>query len=365
MRSFPGAACAPVVALATRSPRWPPLAFADDDRDDLRDKQQQVEHQINQVHDDLDEASRAVARSTRRLEQATARLGDARERLQRVRADLQDARAERLRLARALVRAEARFDRVSAELSAARADVAEGRALLRSTVLGMETQGNPDLAVMDAVTSSGSIEELLVAQTAGTMILGREDQALAAFETAEAALEEWKDEVRDARDEVAEQKEAAAQNLLAIRGLFTDARDTRAEVARWVDRSRSARHAAVKARKHDRAALERLKDREARIKREILRLAQQAAQQDNAPTYTGSTDGLLQMPGQRSGDLAVRLADAPDLRLLGPARRHRLRRRAAARRCGRGSPAPSSTSTTTRSTATVSTSPSARSTAPT
>ncbi len=293
MRSFPGAA-ALVVALATGS-LMAPQAFADDE-DDLRDKREQVEHQIDQAHDELEHASRAVARSTRRLQQATARLGSARERLQRVRADLQDARAERLRLARALVRAEDRFDRVSAELRAARADVAEGRALLRSTVLGMETQGNPDLAVMDAVTSSGSIEELLVAQTAGTMILGREDQALSAFETAEAALQEWKDEVRSARDEVAEQKAAAAQNLLDIRGLYTDARNTRADIARWVDRSRSARHAAIKARKHDRAALQRLKQREARIKREILRLAQQAAQQNNAPTYNGSTGGLLQMP---------------------------------------------------------------------
>ena len=38
------------------------------------------------------------------------------------------------------------------------------------------------------------------------------------------------------------------------------------------------------------------KDREARIKREILRLAAQAAQQNDAPTYNGTTDGLLQMP---------------------------------------------------------------------
>jgi len=128
------------------------------------------------------------------------------------------------------------------------------------------------------------------------MILGREDQALAAYEAAEVALADWKDEVRDARDSVAEQKEAARLNLLTIRGLFGDARDTRAQVARLVDRSRDARRAAVHARQRDRAALQRLKGREARIKREILRLAAQAAQHNNAPTYNGTTDGLLQMP---------------------------------------------------------------------
>ena len=190
----------------------------------------------------------------------------------------------------------------------------------------METQGDPDLAVMDAVTSSGSIEELLVAQTAGRMILGREDQALSAFEAAEAALEDWKDEVREARDEVAEQTEAAGRNLLAIRGLFTDARDTRAEVARLVDRSRSARHAAVKARQHDRAALERLKKREARIKREILGSPSSRAAGER-PDLQRQHRRSAADAGQRAGDLAVRLADAPDLRLLGPARRHRLRRR--------------------------------------
>ena len=192
------------------------------------------------------------------------------------------------------MRAEARFDRVSAELHAARADLAEQRELVRDTVLGMETGGNKDLAVMDAITSSGSIQELQLAQTAGGMILGREDQALTDYQAAEVALADWKDEVRDARNAVADQKEAARQNLLTIRGLFGDARDTRAEVARLVDRSRNARRAAVHARQHDRAALERLKDREARIKRNLLRLI--AQQKDDAPTYSGATGGLLQVP---------------------------------------------------------------------
>ena len=272
-----------------------PQASADDE-DDLREKREQVQDQIHQAHDELEHASRAVARTSRRLDQATTRLGQARRHLQRVRSDLWDARAERLRLARALVRAEAKLDRVATQLRAARAEVAAQRELLRNTVLGMETRGNPDLAVMDAITTSGSIKELLVARTAGTMILGREDQALTSYETAEAELADWKDEVRDARDSVAKQKEAARQNLLTIRGLFRDARDTRADVARLVDRSRDARRAAVQARQRDRAALQRLKQREARIKKEILRLAAQAAQQKNAPTYSGTTDGLLQTP---------------------------------------------------------------------
>jgi murein DD-endopeptidase MepM/ murein hydrolase activator NlpD len=292
VRSFPGAAAiAAAVAIATLAV---PMANADDE-DDLRDKRQEVQHQIHKAHDELQEASRAVSRSTRRLERATSELRDARSRLQRTRHHLWDARAERLRLARALVRAQDRLDRVAAELRAARAEVADQRELVRNTVLGMETRGNADLAVMDAITSSGSIKELQVARTAGTMILGREDQALTDYEAAEAELSDWKDEVSDARDRVARQKEAARQNLLTIRGLFGEARDTRAEVSRLVERSRHARRAAVKARKHDRAALQRLKDREARIKKQILRLAAQQ-QKSGGPTYNGATNGLLQMP---------------------------------------------------------------------
>ena len=294
MRSFPGAsAIAAALAIATLAI---PIANAQNDEDDLREKREQVQDQIHQAHEELQHASRAVARSTRLVERATTRLGDARDRLQRVRRDLWDARAERLRLARALVRAEDRLARVAAELRAAQADVADQRELLRSTVLGMETGDNAELAVMDAITSSGSIDELLIARTAGTMILGREDQALVAYEAAEAALADWKDEVRDARDTVADNKEAAHQNLLDIRGLFIDARDTRAEVNRWVERSRDARRAAVKARQRDRAAIQRLKQREARIKEEILALARQQQQNGSGPTYSGATDGLLQMP---------------------------------------------------------------------
>ncbi|KAA1424284.1 M23 family metallopeptidase [Nocardioides antri] len=268
-----------------------PFANAEGE-DDLRDKQAEVEDKIDEVRDDLHEASRAVARTTRRLDRANARLGDARTRLQRLRSDLWDARAERERLARRLVRAEDRLDRVAASLRAARAEVAEQRASLRGTVIGLETQGNPELAVVDALTSSGSIEELLIADTAGTMVLGRENQALESYEAAEDALADWKDDVRDARDAVAEQKEAARLNLLTIRTLFGDARDTRAQVSRLVERSRTARKAAVRAREHDKAALKRLKDREARIRREILRLANQ----NPGPTYKGSTNGLLHVP---------------------------------------------------------------------
>ncbi|UMG91612.1 M23 family metallopeptidase [Nocardioides sp. TF02-7] len=219
-------------------------------------------------------------------------LRAARSRLQRVRTDLRAARVERARLARELAQAQDRLERVAAELDAAEADVAAQRDLLRRSVLDMETRGNPELAVMDAITSSGSIQEMLVAETGGEMILGREDQALTAFEAAEAALQHKKDEVKAARDEVAAQEEAARRNLLRIRGLYADAQATAQRVDRLVQQARSARRAAISARQADRAALERLEAREARIRRQLLALANRAG----GPTYNGATGGLLSTP---------------------------------------------------------------------
>jgi murein DD-endopeptidase MepM/ murein hydrolase activator NlpD len=268
-----------------------PVANAKQD-DDLREKQKQVHSQVKRAEKDVHEASRRVVRATTRLNKARTRLGNARTRLHRVREDLRAAHAERRRLERQLARAQERLERVGAQLAAAEVDVANQRELLRTTVLSMETAGNPDLAVMDAITSSGSIQELLTARTAGTMILGREDQQLAAFVAAEQALEEWKDEVEDARDAVAEKKAAARENVIRIRGLFLDARTTKVRVDRLVDKQRRARVAAVRVRKADRRRLKRLEAQEARIRRQILAQANRTP----GPTYNGSTGGFLGMP---------------------------------------------------------------------
>lgn len=269
-----------------------PLANAEDDEDKLKHDQHQVEQQIDRAQDHLEESSHRAARATQRLQQAQAQLSSARDRLQRVRERLRDARVLRDRLARQLERAEDRLELAAAELREAREEVARQRDELRSTVLGMATQGDPDLAMFSSLISSGSIEDMLVNETAGDMVVGRQDQVLDGLEAAEEALAEHKAEVRDARDQVAEQKAAAKANLQQIRTLYGAAQDTRERVGKLVHRSRVARQHAVRARERDRAALQRLEAREERIRRQILALTQD----DPGPTYSGSTDGLIQSP---------------------------------------------------------------------
>lgn len=268
-----------------------PLANAEDE-DDLREKQQQVEGQIDQAQDDLQEASRDVSRATGRLDDARTQLASARARLARVKTRLHDARARTHRLAKALERAEARLEQAAQELRAARAEVALQRELVRDTVIGAVTEGDPELAMVSSYLSSGSFEEVLVTETANETVVGRENQVLGDLEAAEAALEDHKAEVRDARDDVAVQEAAAQENLEQVKTFLSQVKSTKARVDALVVEARDARQDALKARKRDREALRRLEQREDRIRQEILELAQR----NPGTNYQGNTDGLLQTP---------------------------------------------------------------------
>ncbi len=268
-----------------------PLANADDE-DDLKRKQKQVQGQIDQAQDDLHEASRAVSRAAGRLDSARTELRSARAQLTRVRGQLTDARIEAKQLRRQLTAAQNRLARAAAQLRVARRNVAVQRLEAHDSVLDIATGGDPKLAVLSSYVSSGSVEEILINQTAGDLVVLEENQLLEGLEEAEAALEEHKDEVAAARNAVADKEAAAQRNLTRTRSLVTQARRTKVRVDSLVVRAERARRAAVRARDDDRAALERLKDREAAIKREILRLANQNPGRD----YRGDTGGLLHVP---------------------------------------------------------------------
>ena len=165
------------------------------------------------------------------------------------------------------------------------------------------------------------------------MILGREDQALAAYEAAEVALADWKDEVRDARDSVAEQKEAGtpepAHHPRPLRR-----RPRHPGPGRPPGRpvaGRAARGRARPATGPGRApAAEGPRGADQAGDPAARRPGRSAEQRADVQRHHRWSPADAR---QRPGDVAVRLADAPDLRLLGPARRHRLRRRCGAPLC--------------------------------
>ncbi|HYG95339.1 MAG TPA: peptidoglycan DD-metalloendopeptidase family protein [Nocardioides sp.] len=268
-----------------------PLAHAEDD-DKLEREHEKVQEQIDHAEHELEHASKRLHQTTVRLDRAQTRLGGARSHLQRVRVDLGDARLERDRLARRLDAAEKQLLVAIRELRAAREDVAAQRLHLRGTVIDMATQGDPVLEMISSYMTSGSIEETLITETAGELVVGREDQALDQLQAAEDRVQEHKDDVQGLRDRIAADKAAAQRNLVRIRDLYEEAERTRDQVARFVDQARRARQAAASARAHDQAALRRLEEREARIRRQIQALAAQAG----GGNYSGNPDGLLAYP---------------------------------------------------------------------
>lgn len=267
-----------------------PVARADD-TDDLKQRQQRVEGRIDRASQHLEESSRQVARVTGRLQSAQADLGSARQRLTRVRSDLVDARALRAKLATRLEKAQDRFEVAVADVKQARLDVAVQRDETRDTVIGMATAGDPGLAMISSYLDSGSVEEIMVAETGNGVVVAHEHRVLDDLVAAEEAFEERRDEVRDARNAVAESKQAAEDNLERMKTLMTQAKDTRDRIVVLVGKARNARQAAVRAKARDEKALRELEAREASIKQQIL-----AASRKQGGSYSGATDGLLHVP---------------------------------------------------------------------
>jgi murein DD-endopeptidase MepM/ murein hydrolase activator NlpD len=277
-----------VVALAGLAV---PLAHAGD-RDDLEDRQDKVQGQIKDVKGEIHEASQRVAKIARKLAVAQAELRRARKDLTGVRAQLAEARRTATRLAAELTAAEQQLVVAQANLDKARQDVALQRDLSRDTVIKLATGGDVRLAVLSAYVDSGSLEEVMLNQTAKDNVIGRQNQALVKLVATEEALAAHEAEVQRARDAVANAKKAADQNVVLVAGLVQKAKQTRSSVRTLVLRTSSARREVLRARAADRAALRRLEARESRIKARIIQLSRR-----QKGSYRGSTRGFLAKPG--------------------------------------------------------------------
>lgn len=268
-----------------------PLANADD-RDDLKDKQNQVKGQIKDVKGEINEASAKVASFTGKLRTAEAKLTAARTTLTSVRAELATARARATALRTKLAEAETKLATAKAELKQAKAEVAGQRQEGRDTVIAMATESNPDLALLSAYADGESMDEVLISLTANGVITGRQQQTLDQLVVVQDQLTTHEAAVRDARNNVATAKKAADDNVAEVTALVTRATSAEAKVASLVRSTASARSAVVAARAADRAALRRLEAREAKIRRTILALSRK-----QGGSYNGDTGGLLAKPG--------------------------------------------------------------------
>lgn len=269
-----------------------PLAHADDDRDDLKHKQDQIKGQISSVKGEIHEASAQVAKISGQLANAQKQLTAARTRYSAVRGQLATAQAAAAALATKLASAQAKLVAAQAALDKAKAAVAGQREASRDTIITMATGENPDLALLSAYADGESMDEVLRSLTANGVITGRQQQTLDQLVVVQKQLTTQEAAVRDARNDVASAKSAADANVVKVAGLVNQASAAAVQVSSLVNRTSSARAAVVRARAADQAALRRLQAREASIKRKIMALSRK-----QGGSYNGDTGGLLAKPG--------------------------------------------------------------------
>ena len=189
-------------------------------------------------------------------------------------------------------------------------------------------------------------------------IIDKEAVTLSRLEASKVLLTVQEQEVEQAKAEVAEERKAAAENLLRKQNLEKRAEAQEMQVANLVSMRANAQAEAEKARQADLETLESLEQERDRIA-EILQAARRGGSSPGRGGGRRSRCGravsrpvplerLPGLPGDRRDHVAVRLAPAPDLRLPLAARRHRLRRPTAALRSTPRPTARSSTSTSRR-----------------
>ncbi len=267
-----------------------PLAHADD----LKDRQQKVEKRIDSADHALEDSSARYRRAYGALQAAQGRLDDARARLEQTRTRLGAARERDAEMQEALELAQARLEQAEADLVQGQADLEDQREAVTSMIAEIYEAGDPRLEAFASMIQAEDQADLTWTQEGQSVMVGQETQAYDELRAAEVLLRVRQDQRAEAEAEVARQRKAAAEHLVLMRELTTQAREQQAAVRAVVVERRDAKAAAAKARAKDLAALRRLKQREQAIKDRIARLAARTS----GGGYRGSADGFLGWPVQ-------------------------------------------------------------------
>lgn len=265
------ALCAVAVSAVVLSA---PLASAEDD---LKDKQKQVERQIEQAHGELEGSSAATAKAARALRGAEASLAAAQGRLDATRVELAAAQQRDVEM-------QAQLDQAIAALAQARLDLEEGRrqvALQKEAVAELVAdiyeQGDPRLIGFAAIAEASDPGDMTRAIAFNESYNDREHSVLEAVEQAEAALAAQEAAVETHKGQIAQARAEAAANLKTRQTLEQQAAAQTAEVQGLVNQRAAAHAAAAAAARADRAVLAGLKKQEQKIIAELRRRAQAAA----------------------------------------------------------------------------------------
>lgn len=296
MRTFPRAA-RPRLAAATLACALAagglavPLANAGPGDDKLKDRQHRAEQQVENAEHDLDESSSELRAAQAAVDRAVQELDAARAAYTSASTRLAAARVRDQEMQEKLEVAEARLATAQEELADGQAALEEQRLHLTDTITDIYEQGDPQLLAFASLLKSQSTTDLTRQEAFNDAIVGREARAYDDLHAAEVLLQVRENEVESARDDVEAQREAAAEHLVTMEALHRETLAAKERVRASVDSKRDARADAVAARQADLRALQEAKQRENRIKQQILAAARRAK-----GGYTGSTSGLFVRP---------------------------------------------------------------------
>lgn len=271
--------------------------------DDLKDKQDKVERQLESAQDDLGESSSQLRRASARLEAAQAQLADAKTQLATARGKVAVARERDAQMQAELATAEAELAAAEEALEQGQVDREQQRERVASTIADMYSEGDPELIAFSSLIDAETTEELTRRDGVRDVIVGQEARAYDELTAAEVLLEVREQQVTEARDDVAAKREAAAEHLTLMQQLEAEEQSAKDSVVSMVVERRDARVGAREARAADVAKLRKLQREQERIE-EMLRkraLAALRRQRERARAQARSqaatpSPGLLAYP---------------------------------------------------------------------
>ncbi len=291
-----------------------PLAHAEE----LVEKKQKIEKQINGVHDDLDESSAQVRAAAAALRSAQVQLAAAQAHLAKTRGELAAAEALDAQMQAELAAARAKLRKARRDLLTGRRKVAGQQGELGQIVVQNYQEGDPSLMGLSMVLTSQDPTDLTGQLNSVQNVIDKESVVLSRLEASRALLTVQEMQVEEAKAEVAEERKAAAANLLRKQGFEAQAEAAEQSVTGLVTLRAEAQDEAERARAADLAQLKGLEKEQSRISAVLAKRAEEArrraaAAARRAGQATGpilSDNGPQGSPGFLNYPVAPRITSA-------------------------------------------------------
>jgi murein DD-endopeptidase MepM/ murein hydrolase activator NlpD len=268
-----------------------PSAVSSAFAEDLEDKKEKVEGQIDQAEEHLDHSSAELEAATAKLVKAREDLAAAQDYLAKTQGELAAAEALDREMQARLDAAVERLNRAQLAVDEGQAAFAEQEARLRQMVVSAYEHGDPALMGLSMVFTTQDPTQLTGQLNADDTVVDVETTILDQLEAGKVLLLVKETELAEAKADVAAKRREAAANLRRKEALELQARQAKQDVASLVVARQKAMTAAVRAKNADLAVINKLEAERSRI--EAL-IARRTTMTSFSGTVTGT--GLLAMP---------------------------------------------------------------------